>query len=118
MLKGGVQWRTQKFTKLMLFTAPKMDDAFQWALTQEGKPYDWSAITGLALNRDWRREGSYFCSELVVLAFEKIGTPLLNPGMAVFKVTPRDLLLSPYIGFNTAPDLPPCKEAPINVQVS
>lgn len=98
MLKGGVQWRTPTYTSLLLLGAPKTEEAFQWALTQEGKKYDWTAITGFAMNRDWREEDRWFCSELVCAAFEKVGAPLLNPQMQVYRITPRDLLLSPFIG--------------------
>lgn len=100
-MKGGVKWRSREelgADKYFFFSAPKTDEAFQWALTQEGKKYDFAAVTGLAFTRDWREEDRFFCSELVALAFEKAGAPLLNPGMDVYLLTPRDILLSPYIG--------------------
>jgi uncharacterized protein YycO len=70
--------------------------AYRWALTQVGKPYDFSAITGIVLNRDWHNENKWFCSELLVVAFEKAGAPILStrPSSAFWRVTPRDLLLS------------------------
>jgi hypothetical protein len=97
MLRGGVDWRKPTYTSLYLFGAPKMQEAFEWALTQRGKKYDWTAITGFAFNRDWREEDRWFCSELVCASFEKVGAPLLNPDMQVYRIAPRDILLSPFI---------------------
>ena len=39
---------------------------------QLGKPYDNAAIFGFVFNRDWREQNSWFCSELVVAAFEAV----------------------------------------------
>lgn len=72
------------------------DAVRKWAFDQLGKPYDWSAICGMAAHRDWHDPGSWFCSELVVAAFEHVGFPLLRTNH-LDRVTPRDLLLSPHI---------------------
>ena len=104
-VKGGVAVRstegsklTEKFSKRMFCTAPGIDEAYAWAVTQIGKPYDWRAILGIAGgNDDWHCGEDYFCSELVASAFEEIGKPLLNPDTVVWRVTPRDLLLSPNL---------------------
>lgn len=95
MTDGGVKWRkpNPKDTGIVL-EALETDKAFAWALTQAGKPYDWRAIAGLALDRDWRSEGSWFCSELVARGYENTSSPLLNPFAQVFRITPRDLTLS------------------------
>ena len=37
--------------------------ALEWALQQEGLPYDKRAILGFASGRDWRTEDAWFCSE-------------------------------------------------------
>jgi hypothetical protein len=44
-----------------------------FARTQIGKPYDWTAILALLMDRDWRDSGAWFCSELVVAALEAVG---------------------------------------------
>lgn len=84
------------YSRIERFTADGIDEAYEWARTQIGKPYDFSAILGMALNRNWRDEDRWFCSELVAAAFEHAGTPLLSTrqSVGVYRITPRDLLLS------------------------
>lgn len=95
---GGVKIRPSKdrYTKIERFTAIGIDDAFEWAKTQIGKSYDYSAIAGILFNRNWRDGKRWFCSELISAAFEEIGHPLLavRETVDVWRVTPRDLLLS------------------------
>jgi hypothetical protein len=67
----------------------------QFALDQVGKGYDTSAVAGILIHRDWREEDSWFCSELVVRAFEVGGFPMLNVGEHINRITPRDANLSP-----------------------
>lgn len=100
-LRGGVRVRwtdgikyPEKFSAIAFYTAPKVEEAYNWARGQVGKPYDWTAITGLALNRNWREDDSWFCSELVAAAFEAVGAPLFAEGMCAWRVTPRDLTTS------------------------
>lgn len=71
---------------------------FDWAWTkgQVGKPYDWSAIFGMAFDRDWHSEDSWFCSELVAAAFERSGYPILRISQEN-RVTPRDISISPML---------------------
>jgi uncharacterized protein YycO len=73
-----------------------MKAACAWASSQIGKPYDFSAVSGIAFDRDWHDENRWFCSELIAVAFEKVGHPLLStrPSAVSWRVTPRDLLLS------------------------
>lgn len=40
---------------------------------QLGKPYDWPAIFGFGLGRNWREPDSWFCSELQAAALEQAG---------------------------------------------
>jgi uncharacterized protein YycO len=96
---GGVKLRPcekDHYSRREQFTASGMTEAYLWARTQIGKPYDFSAITGIALDRDMHDESKWFCSELVAVAFETIGHPLLStrPSASVWRITPRDLLLS------------------------
>ncbi|WP_115954009.1 YiiX/YebB-like N1pC/P60 family cysteine hydrolase [Cupriavidus plantarum] len=49
------------------------------AASQLGKPYDYSALVGLALHREWQDDGAWFCSELVAWAFDAAAQPLIRP---------------------------------------
>lgn len=77
--------------------APEVERcAVAWAGRQIGKPYDWSAIAGFFVRRDWHSTGEWFCMELWLAAFEYAGWPLirlrhLNRG------SPRDGMLSPRL---------------------
>jgi uncharacterized protein YycO len=96
-IDGGVRvrtWGEERYSKACLYTAPGIEDAYKWALTQVGKRYDWKAIIGIASNKDWHDQDHYICSELVAMAFEVTGKPLLNPDAQVWRITPRDLLLA------------------------
>lgn len=45
--------------------APEAVDAARaWLAAQVGKRYDWTALFGIALHRDWSEEDAWFCSEL------------------------------------------------------
>lgn len=68
----------------------------QFLLDQLGKPYDFGAIAGFAIHRDWRDRSKWFCSELTAAAFEAAGAPLLRADN-VDRISPRDLTLSPYL---------------------
>lgn len=45
----------------------------QFLFSQLDRPYDWRSIVGFAIDRNWREEDSWFCSELVTAAGEKSG---------------------------------------------
>lgn len=49
---------------------PVPDDAaaYQFAIDQVGKPYDWRGVIGLGLRREWDDPADWFCSELVEAA--------------------------------------------------
>lgn len=72
-------------------------DGEAWIKSQEGRPYDWSAIFGLVFRRDWQQDTDWFCSELVARASLEGRNPLINPLNRMNRVTPRDLLLSPLL---------------------
>ncbi len=42
--------------------------AAEWLVSHIGKPYDHSAILGIALLRNWESEDKFYCSELAILA--------------------------------------------------
>ena len=64
------------------------------AAGQLGKPYDYSAILGLGLHRDWQEEDAWFCSELVAWAFHQAGEPLFR-AECLRRVTPQHLWMLP-----------------------
>lgn len=69
---------------------------YEFAHSQVGKPYDHLGICNLFLQRNWKEEDSWFCSELIAAAFEHAEYPLLNVPNSD-RVTPRDLTLSPLL---------------------
>lgn len=93
---NGVSWRALKpKQKVMLLSAPGTQAAFEKALTQEGKPYDFLDIVGIALAQDIHIPDHFICSTLVLWAFEQTGNPLLNMKfIPLDHLTPRDILLS------------------------
>lgn len=73
------------------------DDILQLVHSQLGKPYDWGGVFGIASrSRRWQQTDAWFCSELVDWAFGNAGAPLLRTTSS-WRVTPRDLLLSPLL---------------------
>jgi uncharacterized protein YycO len=88
---------TKNYTRIIRFDAPYMEQAYAAALTQDGKPYDFTAIAGIALDRDWREDDSWFCSEMGLWTFEQTPAPWLSTahGLGLNMISPRDLLLSP-----------------------
>lgn len=62
---------------------------------QIGKYYDYSALWGLALHRDWQNEDKQFCSELIAWGIESSGTQLFRPE-SMHRVTPEDLYRQSY----------------------
>jgi hypothetical protein len=96
---NGVAWRGPNHTTpLLLLTCPNVDKIAEMAFTQEGKGYNQRAIAGIALGRNWDNPNEFYCSELVLWAAEKAGTPLLNSRfLPIEHLTPRDILLSPYV---------------------
>lgn len=82
--------------RVELYQADVPDWAVAYAKSQLGRPYDWGGILGWALHRDWQCMDRWFCSELVAWSCQSASTPLLRTD-AAWRVTPRDLLLSPHL---------------------
>lgn len=78
-------------------------DLMRWLTMQIGKPYDWTAIYGMAFRRDWHKPTRWFCSELVAGAWADVGYPLVIDDGKIDRITPRDLLLSPFLRRVAAP---------------
>lgn len=62
--------------------------AIKFALQQVGKPYDWTALLGLVLQRNWQRADSWFCSELLEAILYAGGTPRVRQDY-VSTITPQ-----------------------------
>jgi len=82
----------RKYSKYTIANLPCFQETpiINAALTQIGKPYDWTALLGILWKRDWQEEDSWFCSELVAWAFSEGGSPLFRKE-AMHRVTPQDL---------------------------
>ncbi|MBX9687082.1 MAG: hypothetical protein K2X27_10295 [Candidatus Obscuribacterales bacterium] len=98
----GVKLRTWNYcqpTKILNLYADVPDKAgeqvFEFTHAQIGKPYDYTALVGNLLHRDWQEDDSWFCSELIAAAFDKAGYPLLNG--SANRITPGMLLRSPRL---------------------
>ena len=83
----------------MVITTPLADVIREVAKSQLGKPFDNSALYGffsdaLPSERDWHISDTWFCSELVVWAFESAG--YWRPSPAVWpknRISPSDMLM-------------------------
>lgn len=65
------------------------------AASQLGKPYDYTAIVGLGLHRDWQEDDAWFCSELVAWSFAQAGESLFRAEV-LRRITPQHLwMLAP-----------------------
>ena len=65
------------------------------AKSQLGKPYDYTAIVGLGLHRDWQEDDAWFCSELVAWSFAQAGESLFRAEV-LRRITPQHLwMLAP-----------------------
>lgn len=70
---------------------------FQAVRSQLGKPYDWRAVLGLGLRRDWQERDAWFCSELIAWAAAEAGEPWYRCE-SLRRVTPQHLWMLPPVG--------------------
>jgi uncharacterized protein YycO len=82
---GGVAIRTFEYAKpnKEWFGTVNCSDAItkkvlDFAKSQVGKPYDYPQILGIVLHQDWGNKRSWFCSELIVAAFENASYPIIT----------------------------------------
>ena len=66
---------------------PNEDAARDFLLYQVGKPYDWTALLGMVLQRKWEEEDSWFCSELLEAAAKAGGRSRFRDD--VYRITPQ-----------------------------
>jgi len=79
-----------------LIDLPCANPAAAWeaALSQVGDRYDWRALFGFLVHRDWAAPGRWFCSELVAWSFAAGGSPLFRPDLT-HRVTPQMIWMLP-----------------------
>lgn len=88
---------TAKRVQLVRLPASNPAAVIAAAASQIGKPYDWTALFGFLVRRDWQADDSWFCSELVAWAFDKGGSPLFRLD-ALHRVTPEHIaMLAPAV---------------------
>ena len=63
-------------------------------LKQKGKGYDWTAIFGFIVGRDWQEDTDWFCFELIAAAIEQ-DTKLFDQPLN--RITANDLTNHPKI---------------------
>lgn len=73
-------------------TKRQHDKILEFAMAQLGKPYDYSAIFGFLLRRNWQEDDSWFCSELVATSFIAAGKRLFDE--TANKISPRDISIN------------------------
>lgn len=66
---------------------PDEDNAIRFLASQVGKPYDWTALFGIVLQRNWQEPDAWFCSELVEAALSKGGRQRFRD--SVSRITPQ-----------------------------
>ncbi len=77
--------------------AETTEKVIAFARKQVDKPYDWLNIFGDVIHEDLNEEPkAWICDTLVYAAFHSAGIDLLDVEK-LDRITPRDLLLSPYI---------------------
>jgi uncharacterized protein YycO len=102
MLDGGVKLRSfddRDYKKAVAYkiwsistTANREKLFYDFVNSQIGQPYDWQAIVSFGLGeRDWRKDGRWFCSELMARGLEVAGILKLAEDQPVWRITPRDV---------------------------
>jgi hypothetical protein len=98
---GNTDDRIQKASRYAFATVdveldvPRLMTAYLFLGKQVGKPYDWSAVFGIGLHRDWAEDDKWFCSELVAAALLAIDIEIVHKKLG--RVTPQDLWESPLL---------------------
>lgn len=95
MAHGGVRRRPlleiiNEYSRVELVEIPLTDEqaALDFARAQLGKPYDWRAIFGFLLHRDWADDRAWFCNELAEAACVAGGRQRFRDSIS--RITPRE----------------------------
>ncbi|AOE92037.1 hypothetical protein CJO93_23135 (plasmid) [Ralstonia solanacearum] len=88
----------QHANRYELVTLPAQDPEriIAVAASQIDRPYDYSAVLGIGLHRDWQEDDAWFCSELIAWAFQQAGAPLFRAA-CMRRVTPQHLYMLPVL---------------------
>lgn len=99
-VKAGVQSRPDSYGKFiatkrvtLTITDEQADKFWDFMYNQRGKPYDKMAILAFAIDRNWREDDSWYCSELVASGLEYCDFFAHPLCVRAAKITPDDLLL-------------------------
>ncbi len=84
-------------TALVELPAREPRQIIEAARSQLGKPYDWTAVLGLGLRRDWQDRDAWFCSELIAWSAAEAGEPWYRLE-SLRRVTPQHLWMLPPLG--------------------
>jgi len=97
---GGVALRPFNYQKFGIrrratIATPLASRIMELVLSQVGKPFDGEALIAFMEDtpRDWRTPDKWFCSELIVWAFEEAGFFCYKLVVPKNRVSPADLLL-------------------------
>jgi uncharacterized protein YycO len=93
--KGVTEYSYEKlkleYPRIIMRSFPEVPrEALAIARSQIGKGYDWTALFGIGLHRDWQEDDKWFCSELVAWACAQAGKPIINK--ETYRVVPQDVL--------------------------
>lgn len=75
-------------------TRQQQRDVLRLARATEGLAYDYLAIFGFMLRKNWDSQRRWFCSEWVAWLFREAGYHLVAPDAKVKRISPRDIALS------------------------
>lgn len=73
--------------ELLEVPCPDDEAGLRWAREQVGKPYDWTAILGFLVRRDWQEPDSWFCAEHVEGTIKAAGRDRFRVGLS--RITPQ-----------------------------
>lgn len=93
--KGVTEYSFEKlkleYPRIIMRSFPEVPrEALAIARSQIGKGYDWTALLGIGLHRDWQEDDKWFCSELVAWVCAQAGNPIINK--ETYRVVPQDVL--------------------------
>ncbi len=99
MLRGGVKRRFYTDTEYhnaknfktvrIICTAEQEEKFYNFIASQLGKPYDWRAVVSFGLGqRDWREDGSWFCSEAIIRGLEEAGLLYVPDDFPAWRLNP------------------------------
>ena len=81
---GVRSWSIEEFNKHhtiitnISFKVPNEELGIQFLKAQIGKPYDWTALAGFLMWRDWSETDSWYCSELAIAMAIASGKRLID----------------------------------------